>query len=81
MNLPIFHDYLKWCFFQTFQMQDSKYIELKQKDGFLITQHNSWLIDQNFLEKHSKNNLTSTKKVDVDEEKVKEYRKKVKFGS
>ena len=53
IDLPCFHSYLSECFFQTIQMQDVRYIDVKLEDGFWMTHHHSCLIDDNFINKYT----------------------------
>ena len=66
LNITSFHEYLAGCFFQTQQMQNSKYIELKKKSDLWLTHHHSWLIDQIFKKKHWIEESTSKEKKEED---------------
>lgn len=54
MELKSFHHYLESCRFQTVQMQNTKYLALKDNIDLLVIAHNTCVLDQNFIEKYTK---------------------------
>ena len=52
MNSNVFHQYLNSCFFQTIQMKNTRYLELKSCDYPLLVTHSSCLIDEIFIKKY-----------------------------
>jgi len=80
MNITAFYQYLDGCFFQTFQMRDSKYIELKNETSLWLAHHQSWLIDEVFRRKYCKisPNLSTKKLKAPTNEELKKYRENVR---
>lgn len=53
MNIRSFYDYLDSCFFQTIQMQNTKYLPLIHGEFPWVGAHRSCLIDELFREKYT----------------------------
>lgn len=53
MELKSFHSYLASCRFQTVQMQNSRYLSLKEDKEVLIVAHHCCILDRNFIEKYT----------------------------
>jgi hypothetical protein len=54
MELRSFHLYLESCRFQTVQMQNTRYLALKDNSDLLVVAHNTCVLDRNFFEKYTK---------------------------